>query len=291
MVFQRLRQPYPISSEFKSFLKSSLFAGLFVMIFLFLFRPFGSDESITHLTWLRISAEYGAVTALVSLIWGGIVVALPGIFREENWQVWKEMVATLVFVGMIALGNMLYTNLRYHSSLSLHQFWLWLIMTWGIGIFPVVFGILLKQVHLMQRYSTEASNISENIDHQAVAPVPIHQSKAEVVLNGDNQGETLTLAADQIRYLAAADNYVQVFYLHNGQLKSRMLRTTLKKMEDTLAGYPQFFRCHRTYLVNMDKVQQVSGNAQGYRLHLEALEETVPVSRNLNEVIRTRYAA
>ncbi len=294
VVFQRLlnrlRQPYPISSEFNSFLKSSLFAGLFVMVFLFIFRPFGSDESITNFTWLRISAEYGAVTVLVSLIWGGIVVALPGIFREENWQVWKEMVATLVFVGMIALGNMFYTDLRYHSPSSWYRFWWWLIITWGIGIFPVVFGILLKQMQLMRRYSTEASTISENIDHQVVDSSSIDQTKP-IILHGDNQGEMLTVTAEQIRYLAAADNYVQVFYLQNGQLKSRMLRTTLKKMEDALAAYPQFFRCHRTYLVNMDKVQQVSGNAQGYRLHLEALEETVPVSRNLNEVIQLRLSA
>ena len=82
---------------------------------------------------------------------------------------------------------------------------------------------------------------------------------------------------------------MQVFYVQDGQLKNRMLRTTLKKMEDALAEHSQFFRCHRTYLVNLEKVQRVSGNAQGYRLHLEALEETVPVSRNLNEVIQQRF--
>lgn len=288
MLLQRLRQPYPISSSPISFLKSSLYGGLFVMLFLFVFRPFGNDDSLSNLAWLHIAAEYGAVTVLVSVVWGGLNLALPGIFREEKWQVWKEIVGTLVFVGLIALGNMFYTDLLYHNPSSWHKFGWWLLITWGVGIFPVIFGILLKQMRLMQRYSVEASNLSEHIEQQPVHPASANEP-AQVVLNGDNQGETLTLAAEQIRYLAAADNYVQVFYVQQGQLKSKMLRSTLKKMEEALAGYPQFFRCHRTYLVNMDKVQHVSGNAQGYRLHLEALEETVPVSRNLNEVVQSRF--
>jgi len=292
MVFQhllhRLRQPYPISSSRISFLKSSLYSGAFVLLFLFVFRPFGNDGSLNDLAWLRISAEYGAVTMLVSLVWGGLILALPGIFQEEKWQVWKEIVGTLVFVGLIALGNMFYTDLRYHNPSSWQKFGGWLLITWGIGIFPVIFGILLKQMRLMQRYSAEASNLSEKIEHQPIPPISANEPKP-VVLNGDNQGETLPLAAEQIRYLAAADNYVQVFYVQQGQLKSKMLRSTLKKMEEALADHPQFFRCHRTYLVNMDKVQHVSGNAQGYRLHLEALEETVPVSRNLNEVVQARF--
>lgn len=290
MVFRRflhrLQQPYPISASRISFLRSSLFGGLFVMLFLFFFRPFGSDASLDHLTWLRISAEYGAVTVLVSLVWGSFILAMPGIFREETWQVWKEMVGTLVFVGLIALGNMFYSDLRYHNPSSWSRFWWWLLITWGVGIFPVVFGILLKQMRLMRRYSMEASTISGKMEHHLVERLPTGQA---VVLHGDNQGETLALAADQLRYLAAADNYVQVFYMQQDQLKSKMLRTTLKKMEESLAGYPQFFRCHRTYLVNLDMVQRVSGNAQGYRLHLEAVQETVPVSRNLNEAIQLRF--
>jgi len=83
---------------------------------------------------------------------------------------------------------------------------------------------------------------------------------------------------------------VQVYYFENQVLRSRMLRSTLRKMEDALAAWPQFFRCHRTYLVNFDTIEKVSGNAQGYRLHLRDLEETIPVSRNLNETVRGRLS-
>ena len=59
-------------------------------------------------------------------------------------------------------------------------------------------------------------------------------------------------------------------------------------MEKQLSDLPQFFRCHRTYLVNLDRVGHVSGNAQGYKLHLEGIDNLVPVSRSLNEEINLR---
>ncbi len=144
----------------------------------------------------------------------------------------------------------------------------------------------------MQRFSAEASQLSEKIDQQHNKALVLNpQAQPAIHLQGENQGENLTLTTDQLYYLAAADNYVQVFYADQAQVKNRMLRTTLKKMEDALAAHPQFFRCHRTYLVNLDKVLQVSGNAQGYRLQLMDQQETIPVSRNLNDVIQKRMAA
>ena len=118
---------------------------------------------------------------------------------------------------------------------------------------------------------------------------PGFSQSTTVTFVGENQNETLSLEATQIAYIAAQDNYVQVFFFQDGTLKNRMLRATLRKKEDLLSEFPQFFRCHRTYVVNFDKVVKVSGNAQGYRLHLQGVEETIPVSRNLNELVRNRF--
>ena len=108
-------------------------------------------------------------------------------------------------------------------------------------------------------------------------------------LKGDNQNETLKIPTASLLYLEAADNYVQVFFQKEGSIEHGMLRSTLKKMEVQLNGHPQFFRCHRTYIVNLNKVKHVSGNAQGYKLHLGNSERLVPVSRSLNEEIVERF--
>jgi len=286
---QWLNQPYPFSAEPNAVWRESLFGGLFVLFFLFIFQPFGlSYPSGRSLEWLQVCAEYGSVTFVVSVIWGSAIRRLPQIFSEATWTVRKEIVSTLVFVSLIATANLLYTAWRYDLSLTWGRFWGWQLLTWGIGIFPTAIGIFLKQMRLLRRYTAGAAALSQQIDYQYKEHPASVVSIQQVTLSGDNQGEQLLLSPDQIRYLSAADNYVQVYFRENGALKNRMLRSTMKKMEDALAAYPNFFRCHRTYLVNLDHVQHVSGNAQGYRLHLEGVEEPVPVSRNLNDVILER---
>lgn len=281
-----LRQPYPLSDGDRWGWRVAAGSGLFVMLFLFFLQPFGMRvEEGQGWQWLRISAEFGFVTVVVTLLWGRLERLLPAVFNEENWRVWKEIAATLLFVSAIATANMLFAAWRFGFSLSWRSFGYWQFATWCVGVFPTVFGVFSKQMRLMRRYSAEAAALSGQLPHHENTPA------AQLVLSGENQGETLVLAPDDLLYLAAADNYVQVFYRENGQFKNRLLRGALRRMEETLAGHPQFFRCHRTFVVNLDRVARITGNAQGYKLHFEGLEETVPVSRALNEAIRARLGS
>jgi DNA-binding LytR/AlgR family response regulator len=44
-------------------------------------------------------------------------------------------------------------------------------------------------------------------------------------------------------------------------------------------------KCHRSCIVNLDKVVKVSGNAQGFKLHLKETDFVVPVARKYSEVV------
>ena len=261
----------------------ALWAGAFVTFFIFLLRPFGLQVPAgEEAFFLGICSLFGLVTAATTLLVNGLCVMFPGVFDEEKWRVWKEVLFNLFFIGSIGLGNLLLNHFLWKTPLNAATFWKWQGFTFTVGIFPTLIGAFLTQMRLQKRYAEEAARLSKQVH----PPAPV--SHAPVVLAGDNQNETLRLDAAQILYLSAADNYVQVFYLENAAVKNRILRGTLKKMEDALSGFPRFFRCHRTYIVNLDKVTGVSGNAQGYRLHLDGVEATVPVSRNLNEAIRSK---
>lgn len=280
-----LRQPYPLFHGSRWGFRVAFFSGLFVTLFLFFLQPFGtriSEGQEWH--WLRIAAEFGAITMAVTLAWGLIERLSPQIFNEENWRVWKDLVATLFFVSLIATANMLYAAWRFGFMLSWRSFGYWQFMTWAVGIFPTLYGVFSKQMRLMRRYSAEAAALSAHLPHPEHAPAPA------ITLTGENQGESLTLPPDCLLYLAAADNYVQVCFRENGQIRNRLLRGALRRMEEALSVRPEFFRCHRTFLVNLDQVVRVSGNAQGYKLHFEGTDAAVPVSRALNDAVRARLA-
>ena len=91
-------------------------------------------------------------------------------------------------------------------------------------------------------------------------------------------------------FMRSADNYVEVFYHRANQTRCELIRTTLKLCTDLFAQQENILRCHKSYLVNLRFVNHVSGNAQGYKLHLKHTDELVPVSRTHNEVIKTRLS-
>ena len=275
-------QPYPFERRWGPSLKGAFWAGLFVTLFLFFFKPFGTQISPgAEGKYLLICGYFGLVTVVISLAVNVFCLLLPKVFDEEKWKVWKEILFNLFFIGCIGLGNLLLASILWNVPLNGRTFWVWQGITFAVGIFPAFFGAFWGQMKLSKKYAAEAARLH--------SPEAQHTLAATITFVGENQNETLTLQAAQIAYIAAQDNYVQVFFFENEVLKNRMLRATLRKKEDILANWPQFFRCHRTYVVNFDKVEKVSGNAQGYRLHLRGVEETIPVSRNLNEVVRTRF--
>lgn len=274
-------QPYPFTNTWRSAWLSAIGVGLFVALFLFVFRPFGTKVTPgAEIKYLGICALFAVVTLLITLIINGLTLAFPALFEEEGWVIWKEVVFNMFVVGGIGFGNLLLAHGLWQVGLNASSFLGWQAITFAIGIFPIIAGVMIGQMKLSRKYGDEAARL-------APRPHPVHDSgEPGVSLEGDNQNERLYLPPGHIVYIAAADNYVRVYYLDKGLLKNRMLRATMKKMEDALLPFPYLFRCHRRFLVNIEMVEKVSGNAQGYRLHLQGFEESIPVSRNLNEKVQ-----
>jgi len=91
-----------------------------------------------------------------------------------------------------------------------------------------------------------------------------------------------------VQLISAADNYVKIIYLEEGQLKNKLIRNTLKAIEAQLNIYPDFFRCHRTYIVNGKRVERLNKSYKGYFLKMKQYEEEIPVSQQY--IIRVKEA-
>ncbi len=95
------------------------------------------------------------------------------------------------------------------------------------------------------------------------------------------------ILADNILLISAADNYIKIYYTsENGSVQSSLKRLTMKNAEDILCSNDsRFFRCHRTFIIRIDKVEHITGNAQGYKLNITGIDFVVPVSRSLNNIL------
>jgi DNA-binding LytR/AlgR family response regulator len=58
----------------------------------------------------------------------------------------------------------------------------------------------------------------------------------------------------------------------------------MSNVAEQLDNFDFLFRSHRAYIVNLNYIQESSGNAQGYQLKMRNTEVVLPVSRtNLAE--------
>jgi DNA-binding LytR/AlgR family response regulator len=79
-------------------------------------------------------------------------------------------------------------------------------------------------------------------DAPAAAP-----SVATITLSGSNKLDILKLPLADLVALEAANNYVTVHYLLAGEMQKKLLRSSLRKMHETV---PEMVQVHRSYLVN-----------------------------------------
>lgn len=282
-----LLQPYPLDDKPKTRFITAICISLFITLFLYLFRPFGIG-ALGRAGSFAIYIGYGLVT-LTGLLLNFFIVPklLPSLFREERWTVLHELIHTLVIIFTIGIGNTLYTYLIFNRKFSFEGFLWFQGVTLLVSVFPVAFIVIIKQNRLMRKNREEAGRLSGRLRrYKKMESV----DRMKVSLTGENFDDLIVLPAADILYLQSADNYIEVCFVDNGDIKKKLLRNTLKAARGQLKNFTSFYRCHRSWIVNLDRVVAVNGNAQGYRLVLDKTDIQVPVSRSLNSELDNRLA-
>ena len=93
------------------------------------------------------------------------------------------------------------------------------------------------------------------------------------------------IPTDQIYYIESLQNYVNIYHSTEDTIQKKTERATLKSCE-ALIKNTDLIKCHRSYIVNTSKIENVSGNAQGLKLHLYDYDTIVPVSRSYIPLFR-----
>jgi len=274
-----LSQPYP-SVRNTWFLTISI--SVFVLFFMMIFQPFGLN-SIPAGHRYPVLAGYGLVTLFILafnlqlLPW-----ILPRWFRDVRWTLIKELIFFVWILFTIGLGNFLYSSWALGFRLSSGNIIGFQIYTLAIGIIPITTLTIVKQNYLNRRNREQAASINSSIHHHDPAPV----SPDIIRIASENDKEALTTRLSELLAIRSDGNYITVFHLNQGKPASLLLRNTLKYAEDLLAPYPAIYKCHRSWLVNLQQISRVTGNSQGLKLIVYHLQEEIPVSRSLTTSFR-----
>ncbi len=128
---------------------------------------------------------------------------------------------------------------------------------------------------------------SERLEKLSSREEETHSSK--MIPFYDEKGTLrFSVVFDDLLYLEAADNYITIYYSDKQKTSKFMVRNTLKNIEIQLDN-PALMRCHRSYLINFNKVKVIKREKEGIFLLLDAEEEIrLPVSKTyISSVIKS----
>lgn len=119
---------------------------------------------------------------------------------------------------------------------------------------------------------------------------PLVTENPDIINFNDYTGALkFTVKLENIYYIKAEGNYVNVYYNNKGGISTFVLRNKIQAIEDTFHGTP-LMRCHRTYIVNSNNIKLIRNEADGYYIDFnQSGLDAVPVSNTYREKIVKRF--
>jgi hypothetical protein len=116
--------------------------------------------------------------------------------------------------------------------------------------------------------------------------VTLGNEKQNLIHFHDEKGTLrLSIKFSKLYYIEAADNYVNIYYENKGKISRFLLRKSLKSIEDAYKEYP-LIRCHRSYIINVDKVKVLKKEKDGTYLDFDFGDiNVIPVSKTYSQNI------
>lgn len=112
--------------------------------------------------------------------------------------------------------------------------------------------------------------------------------KDSILIKGSNKHEELNLKRTHVLFIHALENYVEIYFIDdNNKINSKTFRQTLTNIKNQ---QPFLERCHRSYLVNISAIKNVTGNSQNSKIHFYKLEQNIPLSKTYYKDIKIKIS-
>ena len=253
-----------------------LFTAGFSLLFLNLYTPFGA------LTFSEVSKPTLFLYTSGVILTGMLIVALSRIImylqlrRGMELVIWQYLAWVAAEIVAMALFFAFFEIVILDDRRSFPDLL-------GKSVVNTSLTLLLPYAMLWLYFSwrdnkIKLAELKEQPDGTGQKPmIPLRDEKGVL---------RLSLKRYDILYFQGSDNYVTVWYQSQSRIMKFMLRTTLRTMEDDLKQ-EGIKRCHRSYLVNIERVKLIRREKDGLQLELDSTPpSTVPVSRTyMHEVL------
>jgi hypothetical protein len=271
--------PYPFDDDLKHNSKIIFFISIGVFAFLWFFQPFEIALMVTKKKFYMIFG-FSFITFLsLSLNLLFIPSLFPKQFSSAVWNIKREIFWNLWILSTILVGNFIYGKtfmvLKYDFYMVIK-----LVLT---SIFPITILIIVNHNKMLRSHLKKADELNKKLkENKSIQEKIIH-------FNSDYQKDSLALKVSALLIVRSANNYIEVFWKEGDTIKNQMVRCSMLTAEEQLKEHKFIFKCHRSFIVNINYIERFEGNSQGYKLFFENIPFSIPVSKGsvskLQEII------
>jgi hypothetical protein len=242
---------------------------IFSTLFLNVFEPFNigrwySDSGIIQ--FLRLSS-YGFVGALVFLF---TQFPLRKIFKQQQFKIKSYLLWLIIEIILISF---VYIFLYGNPIGNFANDFLYSIKYTLLGTcLPYSFTILIIY------YKNQRAEIKE-LQTKVSKPV----AKRLIAFKDENDKIKFSVLSKDLLLLESTDNYVSVFFVLENKVQRKLLRNTLKNIEESLKE-SSTIRCHRSFMVNTQNVEFVQKEGKKLIIKVKLYEKNIPVSQKYSSL-------
>lgn len=190
-------------------------------LFAFFVKPFEHGEMDLE-KWIYVSVGFSLVAFLSYFIMACIQHIVYK--KTQSWNIGFEIGAYLLYYTIYTIVTYFY----YKSSI-IQGFYVFTEFFTNI-IFPI-FLIVTPVLYLARRYSIKLIPVKAN----------------EIIIKGENKLDVLKIKESDLICISNSQNYVEIFYLDNDVLQTKLIRSSLKKI---LSEFDFLIQVHRSHLIN-----------------------------------------
>jgi len=265
-----LNKPYPFNDDLRHNAKIIFFISIGVLVFLLLFQPI-DYSSYSNIDIFYVITGLAASTFLTLSL---NLIVLPSIFPkafiQRKWNIKREIGWNIWILFSISVSDFLfYTKLFEVIDISFGLISRILLL----GFLPVAVLIIINQDRLLRSHLKSAIRLNSRLKDNK------NLKEKFVYFESEYQKDSLRVKVDAFILAKSADNYIEVFYYGNNEVKSQMVRSTMKNTEQLLKEFDFIFKCHRGFIINKNYIEEISGSSQGYKLHFNKIDFPVLVSQ------------
>jgi hypothetical protein len=263
-------KPYPFNDDLKYNTKFIFFTSIGVFIFLFLFQPFNISTLPVKEKYYLMLGFAGITFLSLSLNLMLIPSMLPNKFSSVHWTIKREILWNLWILFTILVGYFFLNNSLGVLKVSFSM----VIKLVLMAVVPITALIIVNQNKILRSHLKLADELNRKLKENKLIEEKI------IYFNSDYQKGSLAIKINHLLFIRSANNYIEIFWKEGGIIKKQMVRCSMANVEENFKEYKFIIKCHRSYMVNINHIEKIEGNSQGYKLFFENVSFSIPVSKN-----------